>query len=37
VRDDEHVSLLELGRLCEECGQVVALADLGQAGDRDDA
>jgi hypothetical protein len=37
VRDDEHVLLFEVGGLGDECGQVVAFADLGQALDRDDA
>jgi hypothetical protein len=37
VGDDEDVARLEVGGLAQEDGQVVALTDLGQAGDRDDA
>jgi hypothetical protein len=37
VRDDENVALLEIGGFAQERREIVALADLGQAGDRDDA
>ena len=36
VRDDEYVAVLELRRVCDQRGDVVALADLAQSLHRDD-
>jgi hypothetical protein len=35
--DDDNVAVLEVDRLADQLGQVVALPYLGKAGDRDDA